>query len=149
MKAGEFCNREVVVIVRDASVTEAAKLMRTHHVGSLVVVDAEAGNPRPVGMLTDRDIVIELVADEASPSAVTVGELMSEVLVTVDEDTALFETIELMRQHDVRRVPVVDSNGRLVGLMASDDALDLLTEQLSDLVAIATRQQAREGERRR
>ena len=130
MKAGEFCNREVVVIEKDASVGEAAALMRKFHVGSVVVVDAVSGGRRPVGVLTDRDIVIEFITQELSPADVAVGDAVGFDLATVDEDTGLYETIELMRDHGVRRVPVVDKDGGLVGLFASDDALELLTEQL-------------------
>ena len=148
MKAGEFCNREVVVIQRDASVAEAAALMRTHHVGSIVVVDALGDTARPLGVLTDRDIVIEFVTQGVSPDDVEVGDAVGPELITVTEDMGLYETIELMREHGVRRVPVVDANGVLVGLFASDDALELLTEQLHHLVRLVARQQHQEYKRR-
>ena len=148
MKASEFCNREVMIIERDASVAEAARLMRELHVGSLVVVTKEAGQTRPTGILTDRDIVIEFVAEGLSPQEVAVGDAMSFQLATVDEDAGLFETIELMRDRGVRRLPVVDSAGTLVGLVAADDALELLAEQLNDLVKIVGRQQRIEAEHR-
>ena len=148
MKAGEFCNREVVVVERDASVAEAAVLMREHHVGSVVVVDALGGAARPVGVLTDRDIVIEFIARDVSPQDVEAGDAVGAALVTVTEDTGLYETIELMREHGVRRVPVVDADGILVGLFASDDALQLLTEQLQHLVRLVAKQQRQESKRR-
>ena len=148
MKAGEFCNREVVVIERHASVAEAAALMREYHVGSVVVVDAPDGARKPVGVLTDRDIVMEFVTRDVSPDDVEAGDAVAAELVTVDSETALFETIEVMKRHGVRRVPVVDAEGGLVGLFASDDAIELLAEQLGDLVALVSRQQRNESVRR-
>jgi CBS domain-containing protein len=148
VKAGEFCNREVVVIEKDASVAEAAALMRKYHVGSVVVVDALEGARKPVGVLTDRDIVLEFVARDFSPAEVSAGDAAGHELVTVDEEAGLFETIEIMRDHGVRRLPVINSGGGLVGLVASDDALELLAEQLSYLVRLVGRQQRQESERR-
>ena len=148
MKASEFCNREVVILKRDASVTEAAQLMRELHVGSVVVVESDAEDKRPIGVLTDRDIVVEFVAPGIDATDVAVGDAMSYDLVTVNEVAGLFETIELMRERAVRRLPVVDNDGVLVGVVASDDALELLAEQLTDLVKIVGRQQRREIGRR-
>lgn len=148
MKAGEFCNREVVVIEKDDSVAEAAALMRRYHVGSVVVVDTLDGPRKPIGVLTDRDIVLEFVTQDLEPTDVAAGDAVGYELVTVDENTGLFETIEIMRDHGVRRVPVVNADGGLVGLVASDDALELLTEQLSHLVKLVGKQQRQESERR-
>lgn len=148
MKAGEFCNRDVVFIEKNASVAEAAALMREHHVGSVVVVDDANGARRPVGMLTDRDVVIEFVTQGVSPADVEAADAVGPKLVTVTEDTALYETIELMLQNGVRRVPVVDSDGTLVGLFASDDALELLTEQLQHLAWLVSKQRRQESKRR-
>ncbi len=144
MKAGKFCNRNVVFIEKDASVAEAASLMRKYHVGCVVVVDSGREPKRPVGVFTDRDIVMEFVSQDLSPVDIAVGDAITSELVSVDEDTGLFETIEIMRECAVRRVPVVNAQGGLIGLVASDDALDLVTEQLSDLVAVVAKQ--RRGE---
>ena len=114
MKAGEFCNRDVVVVEKDASVAEAAGLMRTYHVGSVVVVDTREDIRRPVGVLTDRDIVMEFVTQDLSPKDIAASDAVGYELVTVGEETGLYETIELMRDRGVRRVPVVASNGALV-----------------------------------
>ncbi len=148
MKAGEFCNRDVVFIEKGASVAEAARLMREHHVGSIVVVDETKGARRPIGMLTDRDIVIEFVTQDVAPEDVEAGDAVGAEVVTVSVDTALYETIELMLQHGVRRVPVVDKDGALVGLFASDDALELLTEQLQQLAWLVSKQRRQESKRR-
>ena len=145
MKASEFCNREVVIIEKDATVAEAAALMREYHVGSIVVVDGEAGPKRPIGVLTDRDIVMEFVTQDLSPADIAAGDAVGYDVVTVSEDAGLYETVELMRDRAVRRVPVVDADGGLVGLVASDDALELLVEQLSHLVALVSKQRRRES----
>lgn len=148
MKAGEFCNREVIVIGKDESVADAAALMRDHHVGSVVVVDDSGGVREPVGILTDRDIVIEFVARDVDPSDVAIGDAIAYELVMVPDDAGLFETIEHMHRNGVRRMPVVDGNGALVGIFACDDALELITEQLGNLVALMSRQQRLESQYR-
>lgn len=76
MPVGEFCNREVVITQRGTPIIEAAKLMRRHHVGDIVVVDYEEANPLPVGMLTDRDIVVEIIAYDLNPASLTAGDVM-------------------------------------------------------------------------
>lgn len=140
MKVGDFCNRDVIVIGKDASVVEAAQLMRKHHVGSVIIVGTGDDESKPLGVLTDRDIVIEFVAENVSPSDIAVGDATSYELVTIEEDAGLFEAISLMRDKAIRRVPVVDSEGALIGVVASDDALELIAEQLSDLVAVVDHQ---------
>lgn len=141
MKASEFCNREVIVVDKDTSVGDAAALMRRHHVGCVVVVESTNGTRRPVGILTDRDIVLEFVTQHLSPADVAVGDAVRHDIVTMGENTEFFEAIELMRRRGVRRIPVVDDGGGLIGLFASDDALELLRELVTDLSAIALKQQ--------
>lgn len=149
MKTGDVCNREVVFIQRGASVLEAASLMREHHVGDLVVVEEQNGRRTPVGILTDRDIVLEVIAEGVDIGGVVVGDIMSFELVTAGEDDDLFDTLKRMRLKGVRRLPVVDRGGALVGIVTVDDLLDLLAEQVSDLARIIQREQTRERERRR
>jgi CBS domain-containing protein len=149
MKTGDVCNREVVFVQRGASVFEAASLMREHHVGDLVVVEEKHGRRTPVGILTDRDIVLEVIAEGVDIGGVVVGDIMSFELVTAGEDDDLFDTIKRMRLKGVRRLPVVDRNQALAGIIAVDDLLDLLAEQMSDLTRVIQREQTRERERRR
>ena len=92
MNAGELCNREVVTTGRDTGITEAAKLMRDHHVGSLVVVEEKDGRPEPVGILTDRDIVMEVIAEDVGVADVAVGDVMSYALLKVNEKDTVFDT---------------------------------------------------------
>jgi len=148
MRVGEVCNREVVVIGREEPLLEAAKLMRSQHVGTVVVADEQDGNPIPVGILTDRDMVIALIAEEVPLNAVSVGDVMSPELIIARESDGLFETVEHMRDRGVRRLPVVAENGSLVGILAVDDVLDLLAEQLTALVKLVACERRREEQRR-
>lgn len=144
MPVGEICNREVVVAERTTTIVEAARLMRRYHVGDLVVVDEVQDRRVPVGMVTDRDLVVEVIAREQPFASCTVSAIMSATVVCVPETAGVIETIQLMRSHGVRRVPVVDAGGALVGILAADDLLDLLAEELSALARIAPRGQERE-----
>ena len=143
MPVGEICNREVVVAERTTTIVEAARIMRRYHVGDLVVVDEVQGRRVPVGMVTDRDLVVEVIAREQPFASCTVSAVLSATVVCVPETAGVIETIQLMRSHGVRRVPVVDAGGALVGILAADDLLDLLAEELSALARIAPRGQER------
>lgn len=138
MKIGECCNREVVVADKGMGVLEAAKLMRKYHVGDLVVVEKRNGTDtnRPVGILTDRDLVVEVLAQEVPPDEVSAADVMSLDLATVEEDQGVWETLERMRDLGVRRMPVVDHNGALVGLVTLDDLLELLTESMDNVAQL-------------
>lgn len=149
MSAGEYCNREVVVIERSESVRRAIELMRTHHVGNVIVIERTSGGPRPLGILTDRDIVIELLAEDVDLATVSIGDVMSDDLQTVHEGTKLLDATKVMRTKGIRRLPVVDSQGNLVGILAVDDILGLILEQLSDLVGLIVKEQLQESTRRK
>jgi CBS domain-containing protein len=147
---GEFCNREVVVAARDTPVVAAAKLMRQYHVGTVVVVDEVNGNRRvPVGIITDRDLVVEIVATELDPKAITIGDVMAAELVTARQTEGLAEAVEIMRCKGVRRLPIVGDDGHLIGIVSVDDLLGVLAEHMTDLTKIVSREQAREAQARR
>ena len=148
MLVSEFCNREVVIVDRATTILEAAKLMRSEHVGDLVVTDNRNGRQVPVGILTDRDIVVELLAEEIELDKVSVGDAMSYELLSVKEQDGLLETIEKMRDRGVRRLPVVDDAGALVGIVTVDDLMELVAEQLTDLVRLVGNELVRERARR-
>lgn len=145
MPIGEFCNRDVVFATRKNTISEAAQLMRQYHVGDLVVVDVIDGRRVPVGIVTDRDIVVEIIAKSLNINDFTVGDIMSPQLVSVQESEGVFETIELMRNKGVRRIPVVDREGGLEGIVSADDILDLLAEEMTELAKVSPREQAREA----
>lgn len=140
MSIGDICSRAAIAIRRTESVTEAARLMRRHHVGSLVVVeDDERGCKVPVGFLTDRDITVSVTALELDPAAITVNEIMTDSVTCVNETAGIAETVELMRDKGVRRLPVVDETGALMGIVTADDLLVLLAGELSGLAETAIR----------
>src|SRR3989304_5773985 len=120
MPIGEICNREVVIVQRDTTVEEAARLMREHHVGALVVVEEVSGKRKPVGLVTDRDLVVEVLATQLDAAVITVGDIMLAELGTVPESSGVFETIQFMRAKAVRRLPVVDGQGVLIGIGGLD-----------------------------
>jgi CBS domain-containing protein len=144
MSIGVLCNREVIVTGPETSAQEAAELMRTHHVGDIVVVEERGGEHRPVGLITDRDLVVELLAQRVDPAAVTVKDLMTRDLETVLEGTDFWDALSHMRACGVRRIPVVNGRGGLEGIFTFDDALELIAEGLADLVKVVGRQISRE-----
>ena len=144
MPISEVCNREVVVIQRDTTIAEAAKLMRQHHVGDVLVVEERGGMRVPLGIVTDRDLVVEIMAPELDPAVITVGDIMLPELVTVKEHAGLFEAIQYMRAKGVRRLPVVTDSGGLVGILTLDDLLELLAEELLALAKLVKLEQKKE-----
>jgi CBS domain-containing protein len=148
MPIGEICNRDTVVVKRDDTVLEAAKLMRQHHVGDVIVVEERDGVRVPVGIVTDRDLVVEIMATELDPDVITVGDIMEQELVTVNESVGVFEAIQYMRSKTVRRLPVVDKDNALVGILTLDDLLELLSEELLAISKLVSYQRQRETRRR-
>jgi CBS domain-containing protein len=148
MKTGEACNRTVVVVGRETSLGEAAKLMREHHVGSLVVAKQCYGN-RPLGIVTDRDMVVEVMAEGLDYQAVTVGDIMGDKLVVAREQDDSLDTLKLMRSQGVRRIPVVTEKGDLAGIVTVDDLLEIVAEELEDIVHAIGNEQNRETKQRR
>jgi len=149
MPVGEICNREVVIVQPHDTVLEAASLMRQHHVGNVLVVEGRGGVSVPVGIVTDRDLVIEIMAPQLDATAITVGDLMTSELSTVKESSGIFETIELMRTRGVRRMPVVNDSGALIGIVTLDDLLELLAEELLSLAKLVPQEQKKESTSRR
>jgi CBS domain-containing protein len=144
MTIGKVCNREVVFVHAQASIPEAARLMREHHVGDLVVIKEKTGKRVPVGIITDRDIVLEVIAEGVSMDDVNVGDIMSDKLVTAREGDGLLDTIKVMRAKGIRRLPVVNDDNELVGILSVDDLIDLFSEQIVDLARLIAREQGRE-----
>lgn len=145
-----ICNRSVAFTTRDTTVAAAANLMRQVHIGSIVVVEQMNGGKRmPVGIVTDRDIIVEVIAPGLDPAVITVGDIMSGELVVGRETDSVLETLEIMRLKGVRRLPTVDSEGQLIGIVTVDDLLETVADQLNELARIVAREQARESATRR
>jgi CBS domain-containing protein len=149
MRIADICTRNVIQCRRSTTALELAQLMRNSHVGDVVVVDQPNGERIPVGIVTDRDLAVEVMALEADPAVVKAGDLMGPALVTAAEANDDYETAELMRLKGVRRVPVVDAHGGLVGIVTLDDLLKVIGEQLTLLGRVISRERFQEEQSRR
>ena len=144
MPIGDVCIRDVVVASRETTVREAARLMAENHVGNLVMVEDIGGRRVPVGIVTDRDIVRNVVAEALDAGLFTLGDLVARDLVTVREDQSIFECMQQMRINGIRRMPVIDLKGGLIGIVSLDDLIQLLAGEMSELAKVIVREQARE-----
>lgn len=145
MKIGEICVRDVVYVEQEESLLTVADLMRHHHVGSVVIVRKVDEKLLPVGMLTDRDLVVEILAPNINPESLLAQDIMSYDLVTVNEEREMWDVASLMQSKGIRRVPVVDSKGFLVGIFCMDDILEIVTAELNGLVRLVNREQRNEA----
>lgn len=141
MTVGELCTRDTFIVQKDENVLEAARLMRVFNVGDLIVVSSAKEGNTPIGIVTDRDIVIKAVAESADPQSLTVAEIMSDRLVTAKEEDGVSESIGSMRRHGVRRLPVVDKEGYLAGILSVDDLLEFLGEEVNGLIGLVYKEQ--------
>ena len=145
---GTHCTRDVVIGQRHQPLAEAAQRMRDRHVGDLVIVD-NLEDRNPVGMLTDRDIVVGPVAQAVEHfGELTIGDVMTTPAITVRESDSLDSALTTMQRHGVRRMPVVDQTGSLSGLLAVDDVIGHVTDELGKIVFLQKTGQKREYVRR-
>jgi predicted transcriptional regulator len=144
MKVGEYCKRAVVAIASTADAAAAAKLMRTEHVGFLIVYREGDEVQRPVGVVTDRDLVLGVMARDVDPHSVTVDDVMTRQPLIANESDEFGDMLQAMRMTGVRRVPVVDVRGALTGIMAIDDAIDVITGLMCDLAGSIKSEQRQE-----
>jgi CBS domain-containing protein len=145
LRASHICRQDVSVASPSMALDQAARLMRTNHVGCLVVVEEREGcGLVPVGVLTDRDIATAVVAEGRPASSLKVGDVMSANVVTASEDASVLELLAVMRRQGVRRVPVIDAAGVLVGIAALDDVLEVVAEEMQGVVAAITAGRRRE-----
>ena len=133
MSVGRICIREVDTAEVTESVQAAADRMHARNVGTLVVLDALQ---KPLGILTDRDLALRVVAKGRDPFTTTVGDVMTMSPRSVLETTPIEEAVSLMRRGPYRRLPVVDHADKLVGLLSIDDILDLLAEEFREIGAL-------------
>jgi CBS domain-containing protein len=136
MNVKELYTHNTVCAQAGDDLVTAAQLMRDKHVGSVVVVEPVPGVNirRPIGILTDRDIVVAVVAPNENPASFKVGDVMTRWPVAVKEDESLSIALGHMRRLGVRRLPVIDEHGSLVGLLALDDVLAGMAGDLQDVV---------------
>jgi CBS domain-containing protein len=144
MRIGDICTRSVVTCRRDTRVAELARIMRDQRVGAVIVVDPKDGeSPQPVGVVTDRDLVVRVMAKGLDPEAAAAGDLLERSLGQANETDSLREAVRRMRELGVRRLAVVDHFDALVGVIAADDVARALADLLQDLSQVAKRQNGR------
>lgn len=149
MSIGAICNRKVITTQRNTSVLDAAILMRKHHVGDVVVIETKKEKIVPIGIVTDRDIVMDVVATALDCKVMTVGDIMVENFLVINKNVDIFVAIKTMTSKGVRRLPVVDNKGQLVGIATLDDLLLFMTKQFGLLSKLHTREQKNESSQRR
>jgi CBS domain-containing protein len=147
MKVGEMCSRGVVSVYESASLREVAALMGERHTGTVVVIAKSPTKPLPVGIITDRDIVQAQLRHVADLSRLRVADVMTQSPLTLCDDEALEDAIETMRARGVRRAPVVNPQGDLVGFVSTDDLIAEVARQVSTLASLLQRQPVQEGRR--
>lgn len=151
MEVGELCTRDVVTMTKDGSVYDAAQLMREYHAGCIVIVEPKSGaglaGNIPIGIVTDRDLVIEIIAQQVDIESVTVADVMSVDLLLAKESHDLWETLQRMRSHGVRRIPIVNDKQYLLGILSMSDAIEFLAEELGILSGFASSEVAHEKRR--
>ena len=147
MNTGQLCNRNPITVRRSDELIRAAQLMREKHIGYLVVVDPEVADQslRPVGVLTDRDIVISVVARETDPRALRVGEVMTQQPVTIGVAEPVEKAVREMRRIGVRRLPVIGQRGELIGVLSLDDVLEVLAAQMQNVAGSIRNERVIEG----
>lgn len=147
MNVGRICAKPAVTIGPAQALASVARLMREQHVGYIVVVDPDtsAPSPRPIGVITDRDLVVTVIAKDVNPNKVTAGDVMNSQPITVEENESVKSALQTMRRIGVRRLPVVGHSGALVGVFSLDDVISLLAEDFQELAGVIRNEQRIEG----
>jgi len=145
----EVCTASVVSCGPQTTVLQAASLMRHRHVGDLVVVDDPQDQGVPLGIVTDRDIVIEVLGNGLDPAKTTVGSLMRKPVVIANESEDTTQVIQRMQANGVRRLPVVAHEGEVVGIITLNDLLRLFVADANSLLGVMTKGQINEQHSRR
>ncbi|MEK6774094.1 MAG: CBS domain-containing protein [Bdellovibrionota bacterium] len=141
----QFYEKDVVCLTINDTIFDAAKLMLEKHIGDIVITDENADrSPIPVGIITDRDIVVNSVAKKLDPASVKLSAVMTEQLVTATEESSLTDLVQLMTDEGISRLPIVDSGGALVGILSSKRIFQYFAQGLCELSSLTVRQQQRE-----
>lgn len=145
MRVIDLSVHHVETITSDVSIRDCAKQLRDRHVGSLVVIDAKN---KPLGMITDRDITIEVVAKELNPDQTSVGQVMTTPVVVAKAEENIVDALARMREFGIRRLPVVDEHGVLAGVVTNSNMLEELSMMLDSVVRNIKSSKTREVELR-
>ena len=149
MQLNSFCMLDVECCSPRTTAMEAAQIMRRKHTGDLVVIDDDADRPSPLGIITDRDIVVEVLAKGLDPAVTAIGSIIRTPVVVAEASEDSSQVLERMRENGVRRIPVVGAGGKLVGIVTVDDMLKRLAADATLLTQIVSQEQNREARSRR
>jgi len=144
MNVSRVYTRDVIAIPRSTSLKEAARLMCAHHVGSLVVTDDPPLDRRALGIVTDRDLVVQAVAAGADPNETAVADVMTPELARVSESADAHRALEKMAELGIRRLAVTRDSGEIVGILSFDDLVDGFAVEIADLARIIRQERSRE-----
>jgi CBS domain-containing protein len=148
MTVASLCNHNVVTIAADADIRSAAMRLRESHVGCIVVTEHRDGHPVPIGVLTDRDLVVEVLAQDVDADRLTVADIMSRDILTIHEDNGIEFALKEMGRVGVRRAPIINSEHALVGLLSIDDVVEQISSLLGHMAAALGTEQRIEERRR-
>jgi CBS domain-containing protein len=143
MSIKSVCNTEVVTIDKNSVLREVASLMQKYHVGSVIVTEGFNGKRVPAGIITDRDIAL-CVGSSPKPEGLPVESVMQSQPLTIKTSDGIYETIAKMKEHGIKRLPVVSENGSLFGIICADDLLGLMGEEINNLAKISETQVKKE-----
>lgn len=144
MRVDRVFTRSIVGVPESCDLRDAAVMMHKYHVGALLVTGDEPHDNTVVGFITDRDIVVQAVAQDISPREVTVGDVMTPVVATIPESADLHEALEMMRSAGIRRLVVTDDENRIAGFLSLDDAIDGLAAEMASLAGLIRTERSRE-----
>jgi len=143
MKVRELCTLNTQVIEKSETAQAAAQAMQEAKVGSLVVIDMLPNGDIPIGIITDRDIAMKVAVHDVRPSMLLVEDFVSDNLLTVKEKEDVYDVLGKMRQKSVRRVPIVDKEGFLIGIISIDDILNFMVGELKEMTDIMKKEPER------
>ena len=144
MSLSELCNKNVVTISAEDTMLYACKLLRNEHVGCLIVTDLYEGNSQPIGIITDRDVVVKVIAPEVNISKVLVKDVMDSKFISANINDDIHVALNLMRKHGIRRIPLINDSGCLEGIVTIDDLFSYLSDELNKLTRAIYMEQSRE-----
>jgi len=144
MQLSELCNDNVVTVSGDDTVFYACKLLRNEHVGCLIVTDLYEGNSQPIGIITDRDMVVKVIAPNVKINEVLVKDVMTSKFITANINDDIHIALDLMRKHGIRRIPLINDAGHLEGIVTIDDLFTHLSNELNKLTRAIYMEQSRE-----
>jgi len=144
VNVARMCTRSVVSVPRSSTLQQTAELMRRYHVGALLVTEDEPNTDHAIGIVTDRDLVVQAVAEGVDPQDATVDEVMTPEITGVSELADAHEAMVVMREAGVRRLAVTGEGGALVGILSFDDIVDALSIELENLAGVIRSERGKE-----